>query len=108
MPRKSIEEIRINRMICDLELWLADPDLGDTARSKYMGTLNSLNRQEAKRKADKAAAAAARRAERTKAERKWPSVLPSNGREPGGSGAPPAAPAFDLGAFLDRSAINRA
>jgi hypothetical protein len=64
MPRKNIEEIRINRMIQQLELWLADPDLGDTARSKYMGTLNSLNRQEAKRKADKQAAARARKAQR--------------------------------------------
>jgi hypothetical protein len=81
MPRKSIDEIRIHRIITDLELWLADPDLGDTARSKYMGTPNSLNRQQAKRKADKASAAAARRAERDETERTATLPrLPDNGR----------------------------
>jgi hypothetical protein len=79
MPRKTKEDLRQERMIQELERLAFDPDQSSSARARYMGTLNSLNRQRAKQKADKQAAARARKAAQPVF---FHSVLPENHRGP--------------------------
>jgi hypothetical protein len=76
MPRKSKEDIRINRMIEELERLAFDTGQSSSARARYMGTLNSLNRQQSKAKAEKASRAAARAAARAEATRTYPTLPP--------------------------------
>jgi hypothetical protein len=91
--------------IRDIKLKLTDPLLPLYLYAKLQGTLSGLQDKQDRRIAErKAALETARKARKPIS---YPNVLPSNGREPGGSSAPPAAPAFDLGAFLDKSGINR-
>jgi hypothetical protein len=79
MGRKSKTEILEDEMIADLKRLAFAPDTGQSARSRYMGTLAGLIRRKTKRAAETAARAAARRAAEP-----LPiyNVLPRNGREP--------------------------
>jgi hypothetical protein len=105
MPRVSRADALERRMIEMLEAKAFDASLPVYAQVKAASTLTSLIRRRDKRTSEKQAAARARKAERDKAERVYPNVLPSNGREP--LVVPVAAPAFDLAAFLDKQDINR-
>jgi hypothetical protein len=67
MGRKTKEELRDLHWIGQLELWLADPELGQTARSRFMQTLSAMIERQERRKEKRAEAAAARRAERAQA-----------------------------------------
>jgi hypothetical protein len=80
MPRKSKADLLEHRMIEELQRLAFSPTTSATAKSKSLQTLSALLRRRAKRHADKADVAAARRAEKAKAEHKWPSVLPENHR----------------------------
>jgi hypothetical protein len=105
MPRKSKADQLEFRLIEDLERKCFDPEVPAYVQHRCAATLATMLKRRDKRLETKAAAAAARRAAKAKAEHKWPSVLPSNGREP--LAVPVAAPAFDLGAWMDKSGINR-
>jgi hypothetical protein len=99
MGRKTKEELLQNRMIQELERLAFDPNESSSARARYMGTLNSLNRQQARAKAEKAAAARAR-----KAAEPMPifNVLPWNGRGPNPDWKPAQVRPFELPANLNQ------
>jgi hypothetical protein len=67
MGRKSKLDILENRMIAELESRAFNPELPTYITAKAMGTLAALMRRIDKRRADKAKAAAQRRAERDQA-----------------------------------------
>jgi hypothetical protein len=96
MPRKSRADILADRMIDELELMAFDASKPDYIRTKAMGTLASLMQRRDRRQAERAEAAAARKAERDQANFVYPNVLPDNGRlvaKPSGLVAPFVIPA---------------
>ena len=79
--------------ILDVKAMLADPTLPRYLNAKYQGVLNTLQRIQDKRVAErKAAVQAARKAARPTTNY---NVLPDNGRGPSGPSAPPTAPSFN-------------
>ena len=83
MPRESWSEILESRMVDQLQAIIDDPSSPGYVKIRAMGTLTSLFRRRDKRLAERAKAAAARRAERE--NRVHPkSTLPDNGRSPPG------------------------
>jgi hypothetical protein len=81
------------------------PQEHQSTSGSAISTVLRQRRMDERLAAEKRAAAAKRKAAKPVA---YPNVLPSNGREPGPSSAPPTAAAFDLAAFLDANpGINR-
>jgi hypothetical protein len=81
MPRVSRADALERRMIEMLEAKAFNPELPEYIQVKAAGTLTSLIRRRDKRKADKAAAARARKAQRDLEKRpSYVSHLPDNGR----------------------------
>jgi hypothetical protein len=81
------------------------PQEHQSTSGSAISTVLRQRRMDERLAAEKRAAAAKRKAAKPVA---YPNVLPSNGREPGRSSAPPTAAAFDLAAFLDANpGINR-
>ena len=80
VPRKSKLDLTEERLFAELERKIYSPDICETAKSKYAGTLASLLKRRAKSVETKAKAAAARRAER-KANQPHLSWLPARGED---------------------------
>jgi hypothetical protein len=102
MPRKSKATIEDLETIALAKAIAFDPLKPDYIRAKALGTYNAMRQRMERQRAEKADRAAAKRAERDKANYRYPSILPDNGRGP-----PPGFVPSHVRPFVIPAGINR-